>query len=444
MLQRVLIANRGEIALRIVRACRELGVESIVVYSEADAESLPVQLADRAICIGPPEPIHSYLNVQAIMSAAEVVKAQAIHPGYGFLAENPEFAEICMACDMAFIGPPPHVIRLMGDKAEARKRVASWGVPVIPGSPGEVSSEEEALAVAQEIGYPVLMKAVAGGGGRGMRLARDEDELRQVFNTARSEAGAAFGYSGLYVEKFVYPARHIEVQVLADGEGRVLVLGDRDCSIQRRHQKMLEEAPALISQELRERLFKDARLVTEKVGYVSAGTVEFLVDEEEHHYFIEMNTRIQVEHPVSEMVTGMDLVKEQIKIASGMPLEVEQKDVKSQGWAIEFRINAEDPRTFRPSPGRVDRWVIPGGPGVRVDTALYQGYEMPPFYDSLVAKLVVHGRDREEALNRGKRALAEFKVEGISTTISLHQAILESEEFQRGGCPVDWLERFVW
>ena len=444
MLKRVLIANRGEIALRIIRACRELGVESVVVYSEADADSLPVQLADRAICIGPPEPVHSYLNVQAIMSAAEVVKAQGVHPGYGFLAENPEFAEICMACDMAFVGPPPHVIRLMGDKAEARKRVASWGVPVIPGSPGEVGSEEEALAVAEEIGYPVLIKAVAGGGGRGLRLARDEDELRQVFNTARSEAGAAFGYAGLYVEKFVYPARHIEVQILADQDGKVLVLGERDCSIQRRHQKMLEEAPALISQELRERLFRDARLVAEKVNYVSAGTVEFLVDEEERHYFIEMNTRIQVEHPVSEMVTGLDLVKEQIRIASGLALETDQEEVKSQGWAMEFRINAEDPRTFRPSPGRVSRWVVPGGPGVRVDTALYQGYEMPPFYDSLVAKLVVHGRDREEALKRGRRALAEFKVEGISTTIPLHLAILEAEEFQRGGCPVDWLERFVW
>ena len=444
MLKRVLIANRGEIALRIIRACRELGVESVVVYSEADADSLPVQLADRAICIGPPEPVHSYLNVQAIMSAAEVVKAQGVHPGYGFLAENPEFAEICMACDMAFVGPPPHVIRLMGDKAEARKRVASWGVPVIPGSPGEVGSEEEALAVAEEIGYPVLIKAVAGGGGRGLRLARDEDELRQVFNTARSEAGDAFGYAGLYVEKFVYPARHIEVQILADQDGKVLVLGERDCSVQRRHQKMLEEAPALISQELRERLFRDARLVAEKVNYVSAGTVEFLVDEEERHYFIEMNTRIQVEHPVSEMVTGLDLVKEQIRIASGLALETDQEEVKSQGWAMEFRINAEDPRTFRPSPGRVSRWVVPGGPGVRVDTALYQGYEMPPFYDSLVAKLVVHGRDREEALKRGRRALAEFKVEGISTTIPLHLAILEAEEFQRGGCPVDWLERFVW
>jgi len=444
VIERVLIANRGEIALRIIRACRELGVESVVVYSEADAYSLPVQLADRAICIGPPEPINSYLNVQSIMSAAEVVGAQAVHPGYGFLAENPEFAEICLACDLAFIGPPPHVIRLMGDKAEARKRVASWGVPVIPGSPGEVTTEEEALAIAQEIGYPVLMKAVAGGGGRGMRLARDEDELRQVFNTARSEAGAAFGYAGLYVEKFVHPARHIEVQVLADGEGRVLVLGERDCSIQRRHQKVLEEAPALISQELRDRLFRDARLVAEKVGYVSAGTVEFLVDEEENHYFIEMNTRIQVEHPVSEMVTGLDFVKEQIRIASGESLELGQEDVVSQGWAIEFRINAEDPRSFRPSPGKVERWVVPGGPGVRVDTALYQGYEMPPFYDSLVAKLVVYGRDREEALSRGRRALAEFKVEGIQTTIPLHEAILDSEEFREGRCPVDWLERFVW
>lgn len=444
MIQRVLIANRGEIALRVVRACRELGIESVVLYSEADYESLSVHLADKAICIGPPEPINSYLNVQSIMSAAEVVKAHAVHPGYGFLAENPEFAEICLACDLVFIGPPPQVIRLMGDKAEARRRVASWGVPVIPGSPGEVNTEEEALEVAQEIGYPVLMKAVAGGGGRGMRLARDEDELRQVFNTARSEAGAAFGYSGLYVEKFVHPARHIEVQVLADAQSEVLVLGERDCSLQRRHQKVLEEAPALISPDLRERLFHHARVVAEKVGYVSAGTVEFLVDQEEKHYFIEMNTRIQVEHPVSEMVTGLDLVKEQLRIASGDPLSLSQEEVKCQGWAMEFRINAEDPRTFKPSPGKVERWVVPGGPGVRVDAAVYQGYEIPPFYDSLVAKLIVHGRDREEAVARGSRALKEFKVEGIQTTIPLHQAILRSEEFLEGGCSIDWLERFLW
>ncbi len=444
MIKRVLIANRGEIALRILRACKDLCIEGVVVYSEADYDSLPVQLADRALCIGPPEAANSYLNVQSIMSAAEVAKADAVHPGYGFLAENPEFAEICMACDLAFIGPPAHVMRLMGHKAEARSRVSSLGIPVIPGSQGEVNTEEEALKVAQDIGYPVLIKAAAGGGGRGMRLAKDDDELRQIFNTARSEAGAAFGYAGLYIEKFVHPARHIEVQILGDSHGQVLVLGERDCSLQRRHQKVLEEAPALISFQLRERLFRDARLVAEEVGYVSAGTVEFLVDGQEHHYFIEMNTRIQVEHPVTEMATGVDLVKEQIKIASGDCLSFSQKDVKVTGWAIECRINAEDPKTFRPSPGKVERWILPGGPGVRVDTAVFQGYEIPPFYDSLVAKLVVYGRDREEAIMRGKRALAEFQLEGIKSTITLHRAILESEEFFQGRCSIDWLERFLW
>lgn len=444
MIKRVLIANRGEIALRILRACKDLGIEGVAVYSEADYDSLPVKLADKAICIGPPEPANSYLNVQSIMSASEVAKADAVHPGYGFLAENPEFAEICMACDLVFIGPPAHVMRLMGHKAEARSRVSSLGIPVIPGSQGEVDTEEEALEVAHDIGYPVLIKAAAGGGGRGMRLAKNDDELRQVFNTACSEARAAFGYAGLYVEKFVHPARHIEVQILGDSHGQVLVLGERDCSLQRRHQKVLEESPALISPQLRERLFRDARLIAEKVGYVSAGTVEFLVDSQEHHYFIEMNTRIQVEHPVTEMVTGIDLVKEQIRIASGNPLSFSQEDVEAKGWAIECRINAEDPKTFRPSPGKVERLILPGGPGVRVDTAVFHGYEIPPFYDSLVAKLIVYGRDREEAIMRGRRALKEFQLEGIKSTIPLHQAILESDDFLHGKCPIDWLERFLW
>lgn len=444
MIKRVLIANRGEIALRILRACKDLGIEGVMVYSEADYDSLPVKLADKAICIGPPESANSYLNVQSIMSASEVAKADAVHPGYGFLAENPEFAEICMACDLVFIGPPAHIMRLMGHKAEARSRVSSLGIPVIPGSQGEVNTEEEALEVARNVGYPVLIKAAAGGGGRGMRLAKDDDELRQVFNTACSEARAAFGYAGLYVEKFVHPARHIEVQILGDSHGQVLVLGERDCSLQRRHQKVLEESPALISPQLRERLLRDARLIAEKVGYVSAGTVEFLVDSQEHHYFIEMNTRIQVEHPVTEMATGVDLVKEQIKIACGDSLSFSQEDVETKNWAIECRINAEDPKTFRPSPGKVERWILPGGPGVRVDTAVFQGYEIPPFYDSLVAKLVVYGRDREEAIMRGRRALTEFQLEGIKSTIPLHQAILESDDFLQGKCPIDWLERFLW
>ncbi len=444
MVRRVLIANRGEIALRILRACRELGLETVVVYSEADCDSLPVQLADRAICIGPPEPVNSYLNVQSIMSAAEIAMADAVHPGYGFLSENPEFAEICMACDLVFIGPPAHVMRLMGHKAGARAKVASWGIPVIPGSEGEIEAEEEAIEVAREVGYPVLMKAAAGGGGRGMRLARDEDELRQVFNTARSEAGAAFGYAGLYVEKLIHPARHIEVQVVADANGNVLVLGERDCSLQRRHQKVMEEAPAFLPSQLRERLFEDARLITERLGYVNVGTVEFLVDERGDHYFIEMNTRIQVEHPVTEMVTGVDLVKEQIRIASGEPLSVSQNDIKVEGWAIECRINAEDPKTFQPSPGLVERWVVPGGPGVRVDSAVYQGYEIPPFYDSLVAKLIAHGRDRDEAIQRCRRALEEFQIKGIKTTIPLSMAILESDDYLQCRCHIDWLERFLW
>lgn len=444
MIERVLIANRGEIALRILRACKELEIEGMVVYSEADAHSLPVQLADRAVCIGPPEAMGSYLNVQSIISAAEIVKADAIHPGYGFLAENPEFAEICMACDLTFIGPPPNVMRLMGDKAEARRRVATWGVPIIPGSDGEVETEEEALEVAERIGYPVLIKAVSGGGGRGMRVARDGDELGQVFITAKTEAGASFGHSGVYVEKFIHAARHIEVQILGDVEGRLLVLGERDCSLQRRHQKLLEEAPALISPSLRERLCQDARRVAEGVGYVSTGTVEFLIDGEENHYFIEMNTRIQVEHPITEVVTGIDLVKEQIKIASGNPLSMSQEEVKQMGWAIEFRINAEDPRSFASSPGTIKEWLIPGGPGIRVDTAVYQGYTVPPFYDSLIAKLIVFGRDRKEAISRGKRALSEFKVKGTETTIPLHSAILSTDEFTEGRYNIDWLERFIW
>jgi len=444
MIKRVLIANRGEIALRILRACKELEVETVMVYSEADTESLAVQLADKAICIGPPEAQSSYLNVQSIISAAEITKADAIHPGYGFLAENPEFAEICAACDLTFIGPPAHVMRLMGDKVEARKKVLAWGVPIIPGSDEEVETEDEALKVAKDIGYPVLIKATAGGGGRGMRIVKDSDELRHVFATAKSEAGASFGHSGVYLEKFINPARHIEVQILADTNGEVLVLGERNCSLQRRHQKLLEEAPALISDELREKLFDAAEKIAKGIGYISAGTLEFLVDDEENYYFIEMNTRIQVEHPVTEMITSVDIVKEQIRIASGLPVSYTQDEVTFNGWAIEFRINAENPKTFTPSPGTIEKWILPSGPGVRVDTAVYQGYTIAPFYDSLIAKLIVWGRDRQEAISRGKRALAEFKIEGVETTIPLHMAIVSSDDFIEGRYNIDWLEKFIW
>jgi acetyl-CoA carboxylase biotin carboxylase subunit len=443
MFKRILVANRGEIALRIIRACHELEIEAVLVHSEADANSLPVTMADRAICIGPPETAQSYLNVQAIISAAEIAQVDAIHPGYGFLAENAQFAEICEACGYKFIGPSPQVITMLGDKASARKFVEGLGVPVIPGSRGEVDSEENALEVAERIGFPVIIKASAGGGGRGMRIARNVEELSRLYKTARTEAEAAFGEPSVYLERYIKPSRHIEVQVIGNNNGEVLCLGERECSLQRRHQKVMEESPALISEERRKQLYQDAVTITREIGYTSAGTVEFLLDEEENHYFIEMNTRIQVEHPVTEMVTGMDLVKEQIRVAADLPFSCTQDDIIPRGWAIEFRINAEDPHTFTPSPGTITTWVVPGGPGVRVDTAMYQGYTVPPFYDSLVAKLIVWGKDREEAIKRGKRTLREFRVDGIETTIPLHLAILESEDFKKGKCHTSWLDNFT-
>ncbi len=443
MFKRVLIANRGEIALRIIRACHELGIEAILVHSEADATSLPVAMADKAICIGPPDTSQSYLNVQAIISAAEIAGADAIHPGYGFLAENAQFAEICEACGYRFIGPTPQVITMLGDKAQARKFVDELGVPVIPGSRGEVESEEEALKVVEKIGFPVIIKASAGGGGRGMRIAKDQEELSRLYKTAKTEAEAAFGEPTVYLERYIKPSRHIEVQVIGREGGEVLCLGERECSLQRRHQKVMEESPALISEKRRQQLYQDAVTIAREVGYTSAGTVEFLLDQQENHYFIEMNTRIQVEHPVTEMVTGIDLVKEQIRVAAGLPFSYTQKEITPKGWAIEFRVNAEDPHTFTPSPGTITTWVIPGGPGVRVDSAVYQGYTVPPFYDSMVAKLVVWGKDREEAIDRGKRALKEFRVEGIETTIPLHMAILGSEDFKKGRCHTSWLDNFT-
>src|SRR6059036_829438 len=404
MFHKILIANRGEIALRIIRTCRELGIRSVLAHSKADAHSLPMRLADETICVGPDSARESYLNIPAIISAAAVTDSEAIHPGYGFLAENPAFAEVCRACSITFIGPSPEAIRLMGDKAQARQIAMQAGVPVIPGSEVALKGSAEALEVADRIGYPIMFKAAAGGGGRGMRIVRERGEVVQAFDACQSEAGAAFGSSEVYCEKFVQNARHVEVQVLGDRNGIRVHLGERDCSVQRRHQKLLEESPAsAISEATREGLCKAALAVANAVNYVSAGTVEFLVDRSGRFYFIEMNTRIQVEHPVTEMVTGIDLVREQIRIAAGEGLGYKQEAVQFMGHAIECRVNAEDPEHFVPSPGRVTLWVPPGGPGVRVDSHLMSGYAVPPHYDSLIAKVIVHGRDRAEAVARMQR-----------------------------------------
>ncbi len=443
MFRRVLVANRGEIALRIIRTLRELEIESVVVYSEADADSLPVKLADRAICVGPPDPSSSYLNIQNILSAAEIAGCDAVHPGYGFLAENPSFAEVCQDVGLKFIGPSASVIRLMGDKIAAIEAAKRADVPTIPGSEGPVESFEEALEFARRVGFPVLLKAAAGGGGRGMRVARNEEDLRRSFDAARREAEAGFGNPTVYLEKLIEDARHIEVQILGDSHGNVIHLGERECSIQRRHQKLLEESPAVIEQRLREAICRDAVKLARSVGYEGAGTVEFLVDSSGNHYFIEMNTRIQVEHPVTEMVTGIDIVKLQVQVAAGMKLPLSQQDVSFRGWAIEMRINAEDPKTFAPSPGRIEKLVLPGGYGVRVDTAVYQGYSIPPYYDSMIAKLVVWGDNRLEAIRRARRALDECVVEGVKTTIPLHRLILSHEDFVNANINVNWLESIL-
>ncbi len=440
MFKRVLVANRGEIALRIVRALKEMGIESVVVFSEADANSLPVKFADKAVCIGPPDPAHSYLNIQAILSACNITGAEAIHPGYGFLAENASFAELCKDVGIVFIGPSPEHIEVMGDKLKAIEIAKEAGVSVVPGSLGEVESLEEALEIANEIGYPVMVKAAFGGGGRGMRLVKSNDELERVWEAAKREAVAGFGSAKVYIEKFIEDARHVEVQVLADKYRNVVHLGERECSIQRRHQKLLEEAPASIPYDVKERLWSDAVKLVEHVGYENAGTVEFLVDKEGNHYFIEMNTRIQVEHPVTEMVTGIDIVKWQIKIAAGEKLSFCQDDVKFYGWAMEFRINAEDPTTFAPSPGKIEKLIFPGGPGVRIDSAVFEDYEIPPYYDSMVAKLIVHGNTREDAIKRGIRALSETVIEGVKNTVPLHLSILKDEDFINGNISVEWLE----
>jgi acetyl-CoA carboxylase, biotin carboxylase subunit len=442
MLHKILIANRGEIALRIIRTCREMGIRTVIAHSTADADSLPVRLADESVCIGPPEARGSYLNIPSIISAAAITDSEAIHPGYGLLSENPAFAEICRACGITFIGPAPEAIRLMGDKAQAREMAKHAGAPVVPGSEGPVAGVDEAQGLADSIGYPVIVKAAAGGGGRGMRIVREREDLARAYATCQAEAGAAFGSSELYLEKYVEDARHVEVQVLGDKSGMRLHLGERDCSVQRRHQKLLEESPApALPPDTRTGLYKAALAVANAVNYVSAGTVEFLVDREGSFYFIEMNTRIQVEHPVTEMVTGLDIVREQIRIATGEPLGYKQSAVRFAGHSIECRINAEDPEHFVPSPGRITTWVAPGGPGVRVDSHLMPGYVVPPHYDSLIAKIIVHAHDRSEAIARMHRALSEIVIDGVKTTIPYHLKLLADPTFVAGESTLARLEQ---
>jgi len=441
--RKVLVANRGEIAVRVIRACRELGIRTVAVYSEADRDCLHVRLADEAFCIGPPPAGESYLNIPNILSTAEVTGAEAIHPGYGFLAENPHFAEICRDAGIAFIGPSPEAMEAMGNKARAREIAQRAGVPIVPGSQGPVRTVDEALAVADRIGYPLLIKASAGGGGKGMRVVHSREELGRAMAMAQREAEAAFGSGEVYLEKYLDEPRHIEVQILADTRGNVVHLGERECSIQRRHQKLLEEAPAPgLSPRLRANLHRAAVRIAQAIRYTSAGTVEFLVDKEENFYFMEMNTRIQVEHPVTEMITGLDLVREQIRIAEGERLSFSQRDVEFRGHAMECRINAEDPaHDFRPSPGTIRGLVLPGGPGIRVDTHVYAGYTIPPYYDSLVAKVIAWGRDRSEAMARMDRALREFEIVGIRTTIPFHRLLLENAFFRRGEVYTNFVQR---
>jgi acetyl-CoA carboxylase biotin carboxylase subunit len=444
MFKKVLIANRGEIALRVICACKELGIRTVAIYSEADRNSLHVRFADEAICIGPPRSAESYLNVPAVISAAEIADVDAIHPGYGLLSENANFAEVCRASNIKFIGPPPEVTRLMGEKEKARQAMKKAKVPILPGSDGVIQSEDEALEWAKSVGYPVILKASAGGGGRGMRVIRSAEELPGLFQAAHTEAANAFGNGDLYMEKFIERPRHIEFQILADEHGNVMSLGERECSIQRRHQKLIEEAPSLqVTQKLREDIGKTLKRSLEVVGYQNAGTIEFLMDEDGKLYFIEMNTRIQVEHPVTEMVTGIDLVKAQLRIASGEKLSSivpEQSPIR--GHAIECRINAEHPEKFTPSAGKIHVFNVPGGNGVRVDTAQYAEGVVPPYYDSLIAKLITHGKDREEAMARMRRALDMFVVEGIHTTIPLHRGIFGDEEFREGKFDTKFMERY--
>ncbi len=443
MFDKILIANRGEIALRVLRAAKELGIATVAVYSTADKEAMHVKLADESVCIGPPPARDSYLNVPALLAACEITGADAVHPGYGFLSENARFAEILAEHHIAFIGPKAEHIRLMGDKIEAKRTAARLGIPCVPGSSGAVGEDAEALRIAADIGYPVIVKASAGGGGRGMKVANSADELLNAISNAKIEAKTAFGDDSVYLEKYLAKPRHIEVQVLGDGKGRAIHLGERDCSLQRRHQKVWEEGPSpALNATQREEIGGIVARAMAELGYVGVGTIEFLYEDGQFH-FIEMNTRIQVEHPVTEMITGIDLVNEQIKIAAGSPLTIMQEDVRIQGAAIECRVNAEHARTFLPSPGRITYFHPPGGLGVRVDSAAYQGYVIPPYYDSLIGKLIVHGRTRTEALMRLRRALDEFIVDGVETTLPLFRALVRNTDVQNGQYDIHWLEKFL-
>ena len=445
MIRKVLIANRGEIALRVISACKEMGIRTVAVYSEADRNSLHVRFADEAICIGPPRSAESYLNVPAVISAAEIADVDAIHPGYGLLSENANFAEVCRASNIKFIGPPPEVTRLMGEKEKARMAMKKANVPILPGSDGVVADAEDALKWADEVGYPVILKAKAGGGGRGMRIVRSAEELPNLYAAASQEAANAFGNGEMYMEKFIERPRHIEFQILADEHGNVEVLFERECSIQRRHQKLIEEAPSLqVTPKIREHLSSTLKRCLTEIGYQNAGTIEFLMDEDGSIYFIEMNTRIQVEHPVTEAITGIDLVKAQLRIASGERLDqILPKKIEIRGHAIECRINAEHPSKFTPSAGKITVFNLPGGNGVRVDTAQYAEGVVPPYYDSLIAKLIVHGKDREEAVARMQRALGMFVVEGIETSIPLHKEIFADPDFRAGNFDTKFMERFL-
>ncbi len=443
MFKKILIANRGEIALRVIRACKEMGIKTVAVHSTADANSLHVRFADESVCIGPPRSGESYLNVPSIISAAEITDAEAIHPGYGFLAENSSFAEVCNSTGIRFIGPSPESIKLMGDKAKARETALKAGVPVLPGSKGVVTEESSAIETARELGFPVIVKAAAGGGGKGMRVVMDEESFANAFVMAQAEALAAFSNADVYIEKYILQPRHIEIQIMADEKGNAVYLGERECSIQRRHQKLIEEAPSVIvDAALRKQMGEMAIAIAKNVRYRNAGTIEFLMDENSNFYFMEMNTRIQVEHPVTEMVTGIDLVKEQIRVASGEPLSFSQKDVEIRGHSIECRINAEDPEKFTPSPGTITAFNPPGGLGVRVETAAYTQYVIPPHYDSMIAKLIVHATTRDEAIMRMQRALDEFIIEGVKTTIPMHQKILAEPDFRKGDISTKFMERY--
>lgn len=442
LFKKVLIANRGEIALRIIRACRELGIRTAIVYSDVDKNTLAVRLADEAICIGPAKSAHSYLNIPAIITAAEITDSEAIHPGYGFLAENPQFVEACAASNITFIGPPAECIRNGGDKAKAREIMEKHGVPVVPGSDAPVNNERDAMKVAKKIKFPVILKASAGGGGKGMRIVEKQEDLVKLYHTAQKEAMAAFGNGEMYIEKYITDMRHIEVQIISDNDGNTVHLGERDCSIQRRHQKLIEEAPFIFADsKFRNKIGSIAKKAAKAMNYRNAGTIEFILDNEDNIYFMEINTRVQVEHPITEMITGIDIVKEQIKIAAGQPMSIKQNEVQFNGHSIECRVNAEDPETFIPSPGTVTLFIPPGGQGVRVDTAAFTGWKVPVYYDSLIAKVIVHGSDREDAIVRMKRALQEFVIEGIKTTIPFYLKILNNPDFLSGNFNTHFLEK---